>query len=67
MELKFILEALLFHSQKPQNPGELRQLLAAAATGSEDEQVRAFKKTAIADIEAALRQLETEHDAAPCR
>ena len=64
MELKFILEALLFHSQKPQNPGELRQLLAAAAAGSEDEQVRAYKKTAIADIEAALRQLETEHDGA---
>jgi segregation and condensation protein B len=64
MELKFILEALLFYSQKPQNTGELRQLLAAAATGSVDEQVKAYKKTPIADIEAALQQLEAEHNAA---
>ncbi len=64
MELKFILEALLFHSQKPQTADELRGLLAAAAAGSEDEQLRAFKKTPLESITTALQELETEHDAA---
>ena len=64
MELKFILEALLFHSQKPQNASELKHLLASAATGSEDELVRAFKKTSTEEINAALQELEAEHVAA---
>ncbi len=31
MELKFILESLLFSAQKPLSPAELRDILAAAA------------------------------------
>src|SRR5438046_2903054 len=61
MELKFILESILFASQKPLNPMELRDLLANAAAESEDASVRAFKKTKLDDIERALGQLEQEH------
>lgn len=61
MELKAILEAILFSAQKPLSPAELKDLLASAPEHSDDEIVRAFKKTKAADIEAALAQLEQEH------
>lgn len=61
MELKFILESLLFNSQKPLNVGEFRDLLSAAATGSEEPEARTFKKTSAEDIAMALQQLEQEH------
>lgn len=35
MELKFILEALLFSAQKPLTPKELRDVLVAAGTGDQ--------------------------------
>ena len=64
MELKFILEAILFSAQKPLNPAALRDLLAAAAEHSEDPPARAFKKAKLDDIESALEQLAREHAAA---
>lgn len=64
MELKFILEAILFSAQKPMSPKELRDLLAATAAQSEDEPVKAYKKTKDADLVAALEQLAAEHEAA---
>lgn len=64
MELKFILESLLFSAQKPLTPHELRIVLGAAADQSEDEFVRALKKTKPEDVEAALEQLAQEHNAA---
>ena len=64
LELKFILESLLFAAQKPLNLKELRELLAAAAEEAEDLAVKAFKKVKEEDDEAALAQLETEHAAA---
>jgi len=65
MELKFILESLLFSAQKPMNPRELRDLLAAAAEQSEgDPTANAFKKVKENDLVTALEQLSREHEAA---
>ena len=61
MELKFILESLLFAAQKPLNPTELRELLAGAAEESDEAAVKSFKKSKPDDIEAALEQLVQEH------
>jgi segregation and condensation protein B len=62
MELKFILEAILFSAQKALNPKELRDFLAAAC--EHGEEAKPFKKTKEADIVAALEELQKEHDAA---
>ncbi|MBI4325347.1 MAG: SMC-Scp complex subunit ScpB [Chloroflexi bacterium] len=61
MELKYILEAVLFSSQKPLSSRELRDLLADAAEKSEDPAVKPFKKSKEEDVTAALEQLEREH------
>jgi segregation and condensation protein B len=62
MELKFILEAILFSAQKPLNPKELRDLLAAAA--EHGEEAKPFKKTKEDAIVAALEELQKDHQAA---
>src|SRR5579872_3737335 len=65
MELKFILESLLFSAQKPMSPKELRDVLAEAAAHAEgDETVRAFKRVKEDDLVAALEQIAQEHEAA---
>lgn len=64
MELKFVLEALLFSSQKPLAPDELRALLATAADPAEEADARVFKKTPLEAISAALEQLAAEVEAA---
>ncbi len=62
MELKLILEALLFSAQKPLNPKELRELLAAAA--EHGDHAGPFKKTREDAIVAALEQLQKDHEGA---
>src|SRR5437667_5407627 len=62
MELKFILEAVLFSAQKPLSPAELRDVLADAAEQAEDETAKAFKKVRLDDLNAALEQLTREHN-----
>ncbi|MCX8090946.1 MAG: SMC-Scp complex subunit ScpB [Verrucomicrobiae bacterium] len=65
MELKFILESLLFASQKPLRVGELRELLAV--TGEADDappEARAWKKVRDSEVTAALEELAREHEAA---
>ena len=65
MELKFILESLLFSAQKPLSPSELRDIFAAAAAAEDaDTTVKGLKKTKDADIIAALEELAKEHEAA---
>jgi segregation and condensation protein B len=64
MELKFILEALLFSAQKPLSPKELRELLAAADAAAATDATRACRDCGDAEIEAALTQLAQEHEAA---
>ncbi|MEW6157182.1 MAG: SMC-Scp complex subunit ScpB [Verrucomicrobiota bacterium] len=61
MELKFILESLLFASQKPLSARELKEILAQAVEQTEDPAPKAFRKTKEDDITAALEQLEKEH------
>jgi segregation and condensation protein B len=65
MELKFILESLLFSAQKPMSVKELRDVLASAATAEDaDEAAKPFKKTKDDDITAALEELAREHETA---
>ncbi len=65
MELKFILESLLFSAQKPLTPAELREILtnAAEAEGA-DAVAKTFKKVKESELTAALEQLAREHEAA---
>src|SRR5438132_7921086 len=62
MELKFILEAVLFSAQKPLSPAELRDVLADASKQAEDETAKACKKVRLDDLNAALEQLAREHN-----
>ncbi len=64
MDLKFILESILFSAQQPLTPKELRDLLANAAEHDESGAARPFKKTPIENIEAALGELERDHNSA---
>jgi len=65
MELKFILESLLFSAQKPMSVKELRDVLANAATAEDaDEAAKPFKKTKDDDVTAALEELAREHETA---
>src|SRR5262245_5002065 len=61
MELKFVLEAILFSAQQPMNPKDLRELLASAAEKSEEPAARAFKKTSVDDVTSALEQLARDY------
>jgi segregation and condensation protein B len=62
MELKFILEAILFSAQKPLTPKELRELLAAAT--EHGDTAKPFKKIKEDAIVAALEELQKDHEAA---
>ena len=65
MELKFILEAVLFSAQKPLSIKELREVLSAAPEHAEGEETaRALKKTKEPELTAALEQLAREHEQA---
>jgi segregation and condensation protein B len=65
MELKFILEALLFAAQKPLSLKELRDVFAGAVEHAEgDEVVRGFRKVKESELEGALQQLAVEHEQA---
>jgi segregation and condensation protein B len=60
MELKLILEALLFSSQKPLTVSELREVLLRAAEQAEEPETKSFKKTTVEEISAALEPLERD-------
>ena len=65
MELKFILESLLFSAQKPMSVKELRDVLTNAASAEDaDETAKPFKKTKDDDLTAALEELAREHETA---
>jgi segregation and condensation protein B len=63
MELKFILEVLLFSAQKALSPAELREALAAAAQ-EESESTGAFRRTKEPEITAALEELAAYYETA---
>ncbi len=65
MELKFILESLLFSAQKPMSARELRDVLADAPEHAEnDDTVRTFKKVKEEAVATALEELAREHETA---
>jgi segregation and condensation protein B len=65
MELKFILESLLFSAQKPLSVKELREILAGAAEAEDaDAAAKPFAKVKENDLTGALEQLAQEHGAA---
>jgi len=65
MDLKFILESILFSAQKPMSVKEIRDVLTNAAEQEDaDAAVKAFKKTKEDDVVAALEQLVKDHEAA---
>jgi segregation and condensation protein B len=65
MELKFILESLLFSAQKPMSVKELREVLANAAEADDaDATAKSLKKTRDEEVTATLEQLAAEHETA---
>ncbi|MGD0746166.1 MAG: SMC-Scp complex subunit ScpB [Verrucomicrobiota bacterium] len=65
MELKFILESLLFSAQKPLSVKELREVLAAAAEAEgADATAQSSAKIKESELTAALEQLAREHETA---
>ena len=63
MELKFILEAILFSAQKPLNLKELRDVFAGAVEHAEgDETARGLKKVKEEQLTGALEALAAEHE-----
>jgi len=65
MDLKFILEAVLFSAQKPLSLKEIRDVFAGAPEHAEgNETVRALKKVKEEQLTATLEELAKEHEAA---
>lgn len=65
MELKLILEAILFSAQKPLSVDEIRGVFARAIEHAEgDESVKALKKMKADAVTAALGELAQEHESA---
>jgi segregation and condensation protein B len=65
MELKFILESLLFSAQKPLSVKELREVLANAAEAEDaDATAKSLAKIKEGELTAALEQLAREHETA---
>jgi segregation and condensation protein B len=65
MDLKFILEAILFSAQKPLSLKELREVFASAVEHAEgDETVRGLKKVKEDQLTASLEELAKDHEAA---
>jgi segregation and condensation protein B len=65
MELKFILESLLFSAQKPLSVKELRDVLAAATEQEgADATAKSLAKTKDTELTLALEELARDHEAA---
>jgi segregation and condensation protein B len=65
MELKSILESILFSAQKPLSLKELRDIFAGAVEHAEgNETVRSLKKVKEDQLTAALEELVRDHEAA---
>ena len=64
MELKLILESILFSAQKALSPKEIKDVLATAAEQEGEHDAKAFKKVKENDLIAALETLARDHEAA---
>jgi len=61
MELKSLIEAILFAAQRPLSIKEIKVLLVNPAETEESEPTRAFKKTREAEISAAIQELKVDY------
>jgi len=57
MELKLILEAILFQAQKPMTPSELQEVLATTAERAEEPELKALKRTKLNEVQQCLDEL----------
>ena len=64
MELKLILEAILFSAEKPLSARELREVFTNAAEQSDEAEAKARRKVGEADLGTALEELAKEIEAA---
>jgi segregation and condensation protein B len=64
MELKPILEALLFTSQRPLTPRELQDIFASAAEQSDEPAARSLRKIKADQLTPVLEELARDHEAA---
>ena len=65
MDLKFILESILFSAQKPMSVKEIRDVLSNAAEQDDaDATVKGLKKSKEDDVTAALDELARDHEGA---
>ena len=64
MELKSIIEAILFNAQKPLSPKELRDVFSQTADNSEEPLAKSFKKVKDEELVALLEELAKEHETA---
>lgn len=64
MELKSILESILFTAQHPLTPKDLKDLLVTAAEKAEEPGPKAFRKTSVDQITEGLTQLAQDHEQA---
>src|SRR6516225_6663387 len=65
MELKLILESILFSAQKPMSLKELREVFASAVEHAEgDETARGLKKVKEDQLTSSLEELAKDHEAA---
>jgi segregation and condensation protein B len=65
MDLKFILEAILFSAQKPLNLKELREVFAGAVEHAEgNDTVRGLKKVKEDQLTTTLEELARDHEQA---
>ena len=62
MELKSILEAILFSAQHPLTARDLRELMSSAAEKSEDPAPKEFRKVSADSITETLEQLARDHE-----
>jgi segregation and condensation protein B len=65
MDLPLILESILFASQKPLSPRELREILNTAAEKSEDPIAKEYKKIKDEPLQEALASLEKFYNEVP--
>lgn len=61
MELKTIIESLLFASPRPLSAEEIRRIFCGVADRSEDLEIKAYRKIKKEEIEQALLVLQEEH------
>ncbi len=64
MELKVILEAILFSAPKPLTAAELRAVLVRAAELTDDPEPRALARTTVEELGSTLADLAREHEGA---